>query len=218
MSIRLKLRRRDELGSERGIGRNRLLLRGWTDAGHSPGVGFGQVVGVGIDLMDGEEPGSCSTCTTHSSVPWLTLSSHTSGFHQYEVGFMLVELKSTRMHLLSGIKRNTGIKTWVEKWSYLVTPWSLAAEPWKSQSQTAAAGLSVPHQKTPRPSKTTWRCCCRACSVSAWCLSSSQRCRSFPSHTQSAGGRWNSPQFNTWSSLFLITWVKILDMFLWKLI
>lgn len=28
----------------------------------SPGVGFGQVVGAGINLMDGEESRSCSTC------------------------------------------------------------------------------------------------------------------------------------------------------------
>lgn len=88
------------------------------------------------------------------------------------------------------------IKTWVGNWSYLVKPWSLAVELWRSRWRTAAVGPSFPRQKTPRPSRTTWQCCCLACSASAWYSPSSQRCRSFPSHIQSAGGRWRWMQFS----------------------
>lgn len=35
----------------------------------TPGVGFGQIVGVGIDLVNGEESGSSSTCRTNTKCP-----------------------------------------------------------------------------------------------------------------------------------------------------
>lgn len=45
----------------------------------SPGVGFGQVVGAGINLVDGKEPWASSTCMTTSSLVKMQL--HTPALH-----------------------------------------------------------------------------------------------------------------------------------------
>lgn len=79
---------------------------------------------------------------------------------------------------------------------YPVKPWSPAAAPWRSRWRTAAAEPCAPRRTTPRLSRTTWRCCCRGCSASAACWTSSRRCRSFPGRTLSAE-RWDGRQLTS---------------------
>lgn len=66
---------------------------------HSPGVGFGQVVGVGINLMNGKEPGPCSTCSHNSDSithPQLKRFSLPSIWGRIYVSW----IQSTRMYII----------------------------------------------------------------------------------------------------------------------
>lgn len=45
----------------------------------SPGVGFGQVVGAGINLVDGKKPRSSSTCI--NTITLVRMDLHTPALH-----------------------------------------------------------------------------------------------------------------------------------------
>lgn len=45
---------------------------------HTPGMSFGQVVGVGIDLVNGEESRPCSSCKVENASTQLHITSYLS--------------------------------------------------------------------------------------------------------------------------------------------
>lgn len=66
----------------------------------SPGVGFGQVVGAGIDLVDGKEPGASSTCTNEGD--WFSKS----GPHRCEETVCLFYFSSRGSSRVRGTRRH----------------------------------------------------------------------------------------------------------------
>lgn len=148
-----------------------------------PSVRFGQVVGAGINLMDGEETWPCRTC----GAEYIDTLKFPFSNRNPKSCFLLKRSLEEFEPLISRLYTKKESITTRAPGSDITYPaglWILAAAPWRSQWRTEAVGLSVPRRTTPRPARTTSRCYCRACSASVACLTSSRWCRSYRGHTR----------------------------------